>query len=157
MKPEQILGEKLLEKNLTISTAESCTGGLLSSLLTDVSGSSSFITYNVVTYANEIKHKILGVSLETLQTHGAVSTKCAMEMVLGLKKITNSDICLATTGIAGPNGGTEEKPVGLCYIGILYNDKLKIEEVKLSQTLSRKELKLAFAHKAIEEAIKILQ
>lgn len=147
---EQEVGELLLKKHLKISTAESCTGGLLSSKLTDVAGSSEYITFNVVTYANEIKNKILGVTWGTLNTHGAVSAECATEMVLGLQKLTNADICVATTGIAGPGGGTVEKPVGTCYVGILYNGKLKIKKLQGDENKTRKELKEFFANSALE-------
>ena len=154
---EHSLAELLLEQKLTIATAESCTGGLLSSRLTDVSGSSAFIKLNVVTYANEIKEQILGVSSKTLNTNGAVSEQCAREMVIGLKKLTNADICLATTGIAGPSGGTKEKPVGLCYIGLLIKDKLIIKKIQMSQNTPRTTLKQLFATNALELVFKSLQ
>ena len=99
----------LIDNNLTIATTESCTGGLLSSKLTDISGSSAFIHLNFVTYSNEAKQKILGVRKETLDNFGAVSEECAYEMALGLNKVTGADICVSTTGIAGPTGGSEEK------------------------------------------------
>ena len=110
---EEELGKYLIENNLTIATAESCTGGLLSSRLTDVSGSSEYVKLNFVTYANEAKHKILGVSWDILNNYGAVSEECAEAMANGLYAVTNCDIALCTTGIAGPTGGTKEKPVGL--------------------------------------------
>ena len=96
------LAKILIEKNLVISTAESCTGGLVSSMLTDISGSSAYTKLNFVTYSNEAKHKILGVSSETLEIFGAVSEECAKEMAEGLMNKTNCDIALCTTGIAGP-------------------------------------------------------
>lgn len=147
---EEIIGEKLLNKGLTISTAESCTGGLLSSMLTDVSGSSAYVSYNVVTYANEVKNKVLGVSHHILATYGAVSRECAEAMVLGLKTISDADVCIVTTGIAGPGGGTPEKPVGLCYVGILYENSLSIHELKMQSTTPRREMKKLFAQKALE-------
>ena len=110
---EQKIAEILIKKGLKIATTESCTGGLLSSKLTDVSGSSASIHLNLVTYANEAKHKMLGVSNETLENFGAVSEECAREMAEGLFKLTGADICVSTTGIAGPSGGSENKPVGL--------------------------------------------
>ena len=152
MSIEHELGAILLEQKLTISTAESCTGGLVSSLLTDVPGSSAFVKHNVVTYANEVKHNILGVTWETLNNKGAVSPECAQEMVLGLRKLTNSDICLATTGLAGPDGGTPEKPVGLCYVGFLFNNKLRIKKLLFEGNYSRTELKQLFATSALEFA-----
>lgn len=150
------LAKILINKNLTISTAESCTGGLVSSLLTDISGSSAFVKLNFVTYANEAKHEILGVSNEVLEKFGAVSEQCAKEMAEGLIKKTNCDIALCTTGIAGPTGGTKEKPVGLCYISCRYKGTTIVEKVLLNPTTKRKELKLQFAQKAIELAYKTL-
>ena len=124
MKPEEILGRLLIEKHLTIATAESCTGGLLSSKLTDISGSSDYIKLNFVTYANDAKNEILGVSWDILNSYGAVSEQCAQSMADGLQAKTNCDIALCTTGIAGPTGGTKEKPVGLVYISAKYNGEL---------------------------------
>src|SRR5581483_10970149 len=106
------------EHGLWISLAESCTGGLVSKRLTDVAGSSSYIKLNVVTYANEAKEKVLGVSPQTLETHGAVSEQCAQEMCEGMRRLSNCDIAVSITGIAGPDGGTPEKPVGLVYVGL---------------------------------------
>lgn len=116
---------ELVQKlGLNISTAESCTGGMIASRLIDVPGVSSVFKEGVVTYSNEAKMKRLGVKKETLEKYGAVSEETAREMVLGL----DSDIAVATTGIAGPEGGTEEKPVGLVYIGIRVKDKIHIEK-----------------------------
>ncbi len=141
---EKKIGEILIQRGLTISTAESCTGGLLSSKLTDVSGSSSYIRLNVVTYANEAKHKILGVSIETLEKYGAVSEECALEMAQGLYKLTNSNICISTTGIAGPSGGSVEKPVGLMYSAIYTPQKHQIYKILLSPSINRVEMKEKF-------------
>lgn len=114
------LARILKENKLVIATAESCTGGLLSSRLTDVSGSSDFVKLNFVTYANEAKEEILNVPHEILESYGAVSSQCAEAMAKGLRKRTGCDIALCTTGIAGPAGGSREKPVGLMYVsGIL--------------------------------------
>lgn len=146
------LAKILIEKNLVISTAESCTGGLLSSMLTDVSGSSSYTKLNFVTYSNEAKHEILGVSIETLKKHGAVSAECASEMAEGLKLRTGCDIALCTTGVAGPTGGTAEKPVGLCYISCKYGDKMVVKKVLLNPSIERTEMKKQFAEHAIELA-----
>ncbi len=149
MQIEELIANKLLEKHLTISTAESCTGGLLSSLLTDVSGSSAFITYNVVTYANAVKEKILGVPSEILDIFGAVSPECAKAMAIGLKRISNSDICLVTTGIAGPGGGSGDKPVGLCYVGVFINGDVKTFKINFPPETPRREMKLLFARNAL--------
>ncbi len=116
--------ELLKEKNLTISTAESCTGGMLASKLIDVAGVSEIFKEGIVSYSNEAKMKFLGVKKETLDRYGAVSEETAKEMVMGLQ----TDIGLATTGIAGPDGGSEEKPVGLVYMGIKIKDKIYVEK-----------------------------
>ena len=108
------IGKILIERKLTIATTESCTGGLLSSKLTDVSGSSAYIMLNLVTYAKEAKEKMLGVVLDS---DGAVSENCAFQMAKGLQNLTGADICISTTGIAGPTGGTKEKPVGTVCFG----------------------------------------
>ncbi len=134
---EKTIAEILTKRGLSISTAESCTGGLLSSKLTDISGSSAFVTLNVITYANDAKNKLLGVSLETLETKGAVSEECALEMAKGLHKLTGSDICVSTTGIAGPTGGSDEKPVGLMYSAIYTPEKYQIYKILLSSDINR--------------------
>lgn len=153
---EEELGKYLTENKLTIATAESCTGGLLSSKLTDVSGSSEYVKLNFVTYANEAKHKILGVSWDILNNFGAVSEECAEAMANGLYEATDCDIALCTTGIAGPTGGTKEKPVGLVYISMRYKGIVTVKEVKLSPTLPRIEMKEQFANQALKLALDIL-
>ncbi len=153
---EEELGKYLIENKLTIATAESCTGGLLSSKLTDVSGSSEYVKLNFVTYANEAKHKILGVSWDILNNFGAVSEECAEAMANGLYEATDCDIALCTTGIAGSTGGTKEKPVGLVYISMRYKGIVTVKEVKLSPTLPRIEMKEQFANQALKLAIDIL-
>ena len=157
MKLEEELGQILKEKKLTISTAESCTGGLVSSRLTDVSGSSDYIKLNFVTYANEAKNKILGVSRDILNNYGAVSEECAYAMADGLEKVTKCGAALCTTGIAGPTGGTEEKPVGLMYTSFKYNGIITVKEVKLPPNLARVEMKQKFADEALKLAISILK
>ncbi len=156
MKQEELLGKFLIENKLTIATAESCTGGLLSSKLTDVSGSSEYIKLNFVTYANEAKYEILGVSWDILNTYGAVSEECAQAMAEGLQKATGCDVALCTTGIAGPTGGTKEKPVGLIYIGLKYNNIITVKEVKLSPQIPRVQMKEEFANQALKFALDIL-
>ena len=153
---EEELGKYLIENKLTIATAESCTGGLLSSKLTDVSGSSEYVKLNFVTYANEAKHKILGVSWDILNNFGAVSEECAEAMANGLYEATDCNIALCTTGIAGPTGGTQEKPVGLVYISMRYKGIVTVKEVKLSPTLPRIEMKEQFANQALKLALDIL-
>ena len=107
-----------LEKGITIGTAESCTGGLVGKTLTDLGGSSGYYQGGVISYANAVKEQVLGVSSETLATYGAVSEETAKEMVEGVFRVLRTDYAIATTGIAGPGGGSQEKPVGLVYIGI---------------------------------------
>ncbi len=141
---ENKIAEILIKKGLTIAAAESCTGGLLSSKLTDVSGSSAFVHLNLVTYANEAKHKMLGVSNETLETFGAVSEQCASEMAEGLYKLTGADICVSITGIAGPAGGSVEKPVGLMYSAIYTKDRKKVYKIQLPSDIDRISMKQKF-------------
>ena len=114
----QLLVKELTEKNLKIATAESCTGGLISKMITDVSGASAVFDCGVCSYANEIKEKVLGVKGEDLRNFGAVSEKVAMQMAEGVRKLSGADIGISTTGIAGPTGGSELKPVGTVYIGV---------------------------------------
>ena len=107
-----------LEKGITIGTAESCTGGLVGKTLTELGGSSGYYQGGIISYANTVKEQVLGVSPETLATYGAVSEETAKEMVEGVFRVLRTDYAIATTGIAGPGGGSQEKPVGLVYIGI---------------------------------------
>ena len=141
------IGKFLIENNLTISTVESCTGGLLSSKLTDVSGSSEYITLNLITYANEAKEKMLNVKLDE---NGAVSENCAFQMAKGLHNLTHSDICISTTGIAGPTGGTIEKPVGLMYSTIYSPQKSKTYKIQVDSNLSRIEIKEYFTQEVLK-------
>jgi PncC family amidohydrolase len=157
MKLEETLGKLLIEKHLTIATAESCTGGLLSSKLTDVSGSSDYIKLNFVTYANEAKNEILNVSWDILNTYGAVSEQCAEAMANGLQARTNCDIALCTTGIAGPTGGTIEKPVGLVFISAKYNGITTVKKFRLNPNLPRVQMKEEFANQALKLAISLIE
>lgn len=150
------IGELLTQKSWQISTTESCTGGLLSSKLTDISGSSAYITLNLVTYANEVKNKVLGVTKHTLDTCGAVSEECAYEMAKGLHKLTNSDICVSTTGIAGPTGGTSEKPVGLMYSVIYTETRAQKYKIQVNPNLSRIEIKEEFANQVLKNIYEFL-
>lgn len=146
----------LIEKGLTIATTESCTGGLLSSKLTDVSGSSAFVHLNFVTYSNEAKHKILGVRNETLENFGAVSEECAYEMAEGLYKATGADICISTTGIAGPLGGSDEKPVGLMYFAIYSKNNAEIFKVILPSNTPRIQMKQMFVEEVLKKLLDTL-
>ena len=129
----------------------------MSSKLTDVSGSSDYIKLNFVTYANEAKNKILGVSWDILNNFGAVSEQCAEAMADGLHAKTNCDIALCTTGIAGPTGGTADKPVGLVYISAKYNGITTVKEIRLSPDLPRIQMKEEFANQALKLAISLLE
>lgn len=119
---------KLKNKNLKIAFAESCTGGLLSAQITAVPGSSKIFDFGAVTYANSVKNEILGVSEETLSLYGAVSPQTAKEMAIGLKKLSKADVAVSVTGIAGPGGGTEEKPVGLVYVAYSFPQTIEVEK-----------------------------
>jgi len=130
---QEALVKKLCEYKLTVATAESCTGGLLSSMITEVPGSSEVFGYGVCTYANEAKQKLLGVNEETLKKHGAVSEQTAMEMAEGVKKLSGADIAVSLTGIAGPSGGTDEKPVGLVYLGVAAGDRVYAKKLLLAR------------------------
>jgi PncC family amidohydrolase len=115
---EEDIGEELRKKGLSLSIAESCTGGLVSHKITNVPGSSDYYKGGVTVYDNEVKGKILHVTKRTLDEKGAVSTECAVEMAMGVRKLIDADVSIATTGIAGPSGGTPNKPVGLVYIAL---------------------------------------
>lgn len=120
--------EKLTQKKLTIATAESCTGGLIAHTLTNISGSSNYYKRGIISYSNQAKIELLDVKEETLKKHGAVSQETAYEMAEGIRKKSKVDIGISSTGIAGPTGGTKEKPVGLVYIGISTKNKTKVKK-----------------------------
>ena len=129
---ETVVSELLYKKNLSISTAESCTGGMIAATLISYPGISEVFKEGVVTYSNESKIRRLGVKEETLKKFGAVSEEIAREMVEGVAKNLNTDIAISTTGIAGPGGGTEEKPIGLVYVGIYIKGKTIVEKLNLT-------------------------
>ncbi|MDD6382505.1 CinA family protein [Mitsuokella sp.] len=118
MKIEEQAGKLLKEQGRTIACAESCTGGLLTSRLTDIAGSSDYVMGSVVSYTNYIKEKLVGVQHETLVAHGAVSAETAREMAEGIRRSIETDVGVGITGIAGPGGGTAAKPVGLVFIAV---------------------------------------
>ncbi|MEX2426311.1 MAG: CinA family protein [Thermomicrobiaceae bacterium] len=122
----------LAESEITIAAAESCSGGLVASRITSVPGSSAYFLGSVVAYANELKQQILGVSPETLNQRGAVSAECAREMAVGVRDLTGATIAVSTTGIAGPGGGTERKPVGLIYFCCATPDSVTVYDVHWS-------------------------
>lgn len=156
-KTEQAIARIMFKKAFTLSVAESCTGGLISSRLTDIAGSSVYIKENFITYANEAKVKYLGVGEETLKTYGAVSEQCAKEMVEGLFERTGCDIALVTTGIAGPTGATENKNVGLLYVGIKNNRKTEVKKFELNPKYKRKTMKFLFSQAALEFLLAFLE
>ena len=114
---------KLIKRNISISIAESCTGGLIASSITKINGASKIFSCGIVSYSNDTKVRYLSVSKKTLRKFGAVSSNVATEMVNGLFKKEKTKITISTTGIAGPNGGSKKKPVGLVYIGIKFKNK----------------------------------
>lgn len=160
MKKAEILKEIkeiLTKNNLSLSSAESCTGGLVSSYLTDIPGASEFIFQNFVTYSNEAKMKFLDVKKETLEKFGAVSSETAYEMSKGLLKY--ADCSVATTGILGPGGGSAEKPVGLVYISTGYKDTIKVVKYisKKAYTNDRHKIKKDIAKYALFELLSFLK
>ncbi len=144
---EEVVGKILKEKGLTISTAESSTGGLIVSRLVNVPGASSYVMAGIVSYSNQAKMSILGVKKETLETFGAVSEEVARQMVEGTKKLNGTDIALSDTGIAGPTGGTPEKPVGLHYVG--YSDSKKTEVHRVIFKGERNDVRLYISQYAL--------
>jgi nicotinamide-nucleotide amidase len=116
---EEVVGRLLTEKRLTLALAESCTGGLIGHRLTNVPGSSNYLAADLVTYSNDAKIKVLGVRQETIKQYGAVSEQCVLEMAEGARRATGSDIAVATSGIAGPTGGTPERPVGTVCVALV--------------------------------------
>lgn len=125
---EEKTGTLLRQHGLTVAVAESATGGLVSSSITDIPGSSDYFKGSVISYSDEIKAEILGVRRETLNRYGAVSDQTAREMALGVRKLMGTDIGISDTGIAGPGGATPEKPVGLFYIALSSEQGVKVEK-----------------------------
>jgi len=138
----------LVKKKLKISFAESCTGGLLASTVTSVSGASKVFNLGLVTYSNQAKIKILKVKKNIIRKYGAVSHECCAEMVNNLSKISKAEINVSITGIAGPKGGTKKKPVGLVYIGIKKDNKIKINKC-LFKSKKRSTIQKATVKKAL--------
>ena len=146
------LHKKLIKKNITLSLAESCTGGLLSSKFTRLSGSSKYFQMGLATYSNNAKIKILKVKKNIIDKYGSVSPECCRAMVKGLSKISKSKINISITGIAGPNGGTKDKPVGLVYIGLRKRDKTVV-----SKNYFKKKERKSVQNKTVEKCIKLIQ
>ena len=131
-KLEQVIADLLIQNNLTVSTAESCTSGLLASRLTDVPGSSQYFKGGSVCYSNELKINDIGVDKDLIEKYGAVSEEVAESLAKNIAKKNNTDIGIGITGIAGPDGGTEKKPVGLVFVGIFYKNNLYIKRYNLT-------------------------
>ena len=149
-KISESLVKSLKKKKLTLAIAESCTGGLLSSSVTQISGSSKVFKFGLVTYSNKSKNKILKVPNKIIKKYGAVSVQCCLSMVNNLSKIAKSSISISITGIAGPGGGSKNKPVGLVYIGLKKGNKVKAQKyivnnkgrAYIQKAIVRKSLKL---------------
>lgn len=152
---EEELVEILTKKQYKITTAESCTGGLVAATIVNVSGASEVFQAGFVTYANEAKGKELGVKSETLQTYGAVSEKTAKEMAIGCAAHAKAQVGISTTGIAGPGGGTAEKPVGLVYIGCAVRSNVYVEKNVFSG--DRQQVRRQAADRAIGFALECIK
>ncbi len=139
----------LTKRNFKISVAESCTGGMLASHITSISGSSKVFDLGFITYSNQAKIKILKISKNIIMKYGAVSPECCKAMVVNLSKISKANINVSITGIAGPNGGTKKKPVGLVYIGIKKGNKIIIIK-NLFKSKKRKSIQRSAVKKAIK-------
>jgi len=138
-----------MKKKLKISVAESCTGGMLSGAITSVSGSSKVFTMGLVTYSNHSKNHLLKVPKQIIKKHGAVSIQCCFSMVNNLYKISKSNVVVSITGIAGPGGGSKQKPVGLVYVGIKKNNKVKVNRF-LFKNKGRSNIQRATTKKALK-------
>ena len=145
--------EILKEREMTITFAESCTGGLLAKTFTDNAGVSDVFLGSAVTYANTVKSQLIGVKEETLEAHGAVSRQTAYEMVKGAKSVFGADVAVSVTGIAGPGGGSDEKPVGLVYVGISTPTSTNTYEFRADSSLGRVGIRDA----VLSEVCRILQ
>ena len=146
----------LKKKRLKLAIAESCTGGMLSSAITSVNGASKVFTMSLVTYSNQAKMSILKVPKKIIQKHGAVSIQCCLSMVNNLSKISKSKVCISITGIAGPKGGTKQKPVGLVYIGLKNGKKVLVSKNKFKNK-GRLYIQRAAVKKSVTLLLKVLK
>ena len=144
-----LLIKKLIKKKLKISFAESCTGGMLSSAITSISGASKIFNLGLITYSNYAKIKFLKINKNIIKKYGAVSHECCLAMVNNLSKISKANINVSITGIAGPHGGTKRKPVGLVFIGIKKGNKIVIKK-NLFKSKNRKAIQKATVKKALQ-------
>jgi nicotinamide-nucleotide amidase len=147
--------QKLIKKKLKVSFAESCTGGLLSSSITLISGSSKVFNLGLITYSNKAKINILKVPKKIIIKYGAVSKECCLSMVKNLSKISKANISVSITGIAGPNGGTKLKPVGLVYMGIKKGNKINIKEKKI-KSKNRNTIQMLIAKEVLKDILLII-
>jgi nicotinamide-nucleotide amidase len=150
---EQAVIEQLRERGLTVATAESCTGGLIAKRLTDVAGSSAVVRGGFVTYTNEMKIALLGVSPDTLATYTEYSEQVAAEMARGARLATGADIAVSTTGVAGPGGGTDDCPVGTVFVGISTSDGERVVRLQLSPQRSRDYIRTLAASHALRQML----
>ncbi|MCL1823559.1 MAG: CinA family protein [Oscillospiraceae bacterium] len=148
-KTAQNVVQLLKNKKLRVSTAESCTGGLLSGAFTGVAGSSQVFELGICAYANKIKEQFLGVSAETLENSGAVSAQCACEMALGIREAAKADIGISVTGIAGPDGGTFEKPVGTVFFACVYGNKCNVLHIRANSEHGREFIRFEAVRQAL--------
>ena len=148
------LVKKLIKKKLKISFAESCTGGMLASSITSVSGASKVFNLGLITYSNQAKINVLKINKSLIKKYGAVSAECCEAMVKNLSKISKANINVSITGIAGPNGGTKQKPVGLVYIGIKRGNKTQINKC-FFKNKTRSSIQKATVKKALKLVIRI--
>ena len=146
----------LLDRQISVSTAESCTGGLLAAQFTSKSGISQIYQTGLITYSNEAKMKHLKVKASTLKSHGAVSRQVCSQMCFHLHKITKSQMTFATTGVAGPSGGTKTKPVGLVFIGIFYQKNIYVEQLNFSPRMSRLQIQKGTVKECFQMASDII-
>ncbi len=144
-------------RKILVATAESCTGGMIIALLTDIPGSSSMVDRGFVTYSNDAKMEMLGVSAETIEAHGAVSEETAREMAEGALEHAHAGIALAVTGIAGPDGGSAEKPVGLVWFGVAVEGRPVIAEKRLFVNLGRDYIRRETVRHAFEMGLEALE
>jgi nicotinamide-nucleotide amidase len=152
---EVILGELLISRNLTLAIAESCTGGLIANRVTNVSGSSKYFELGVVSYSNDSKIELLNVPLKIIESFGAVSSETAIAMATGVKELAKSNLGLGVTGIAGPTGGTTEKPVGLVFIALTTEETVNSHKFNFSG--SRLEIKTQTADAGLKIVIDHLE
>lgn len=147
---EEEIGKRLIERKMTVSTAESCTGGGIAARLTSVPGSSEYVKGGIVAYSNEVKVNLLDVSMETLHQVGAVSRETVIQMAKGAMKRLKTDCAIATSGIAGPGGGTPEKPVGTIWMAVAYKNEISTRKLEGDQGRRQN------VERTIEEALKLL-